>query len=99
MGRAGWAIIDDMYYVEATKFCAVKLHPGVHRIKWISTFGVSVMVEPAGYATYVTTSKVALEAGHIYELQADRTTGSGYKVYLWIEDITTGRIVDGKKKP
>jgi hypothetical protein len=57
------------------------------------------MVEPSGYAAFGMVSDVSLEAGHVYKFCADRTTGHGYRVYAWIEDRTTGRIVYGEKKP
>lgn len=99
LGAASEVIIDDMYYVSQAKHSTVKLLAGVHRIQWASTFGVSVMVEPAGYASFGIISKVHLEAGHTYRLSADRTTGHGYRVFMWIEDMTTGKIVHGEKKP
>ena len=99
LGSAYEAIIDDMYYISRGKYSAVKLVAGAHRIKWATSFGVSVMVEPRGYAAFDIISNVNIEAGHIYKLSADRTTGHGYKVYCWIEDMTTGKIVWGEKKP
>ena len=35
------------------------------------------------------------KAGHVYELHADRTTGPGFRVYMWIKDAATGEIVAG----
>ncbi len=99
LGAAYEAIIDDMFYVSQTKHGSVTLLAGVHRIKWAVVFGVSVMVDARGYAAYETVSNIKLEAGHRYKLLADRTTGHGYKVFFWIEDITTGEIVSGEKKP
>jgi len=92
-------IIDDMYYVSKAKYDTVRLMPGVHRIKWKTRFGVSVMVEPSGYSAFYMVSDITVEAGHIYRLCSDRTTGHGYKVYCWIEDTTAGKIVWGEKKP
>jgi len=99
MGAAYEAIIDDMYYVSRSEYGTVKLIAGVHKIKWATVFGVSVMVESRGYAAFGIISKVNFESGHVYKLCADRTTGHGYKVYSWIEDITTEKIVFGEKKP
>ena len=99
MGAAYEAIIDDMYYVSRSEYGTVKLIAGVHKIKWATVFGVSVMVESRGYAAFGIISKVNFESGHVYKLCADRTTGHGYKVYSWIEDITTQKIVFGEKKP
>jgi len=99
MGAAYEAIIDDMHYVTQAKYGSVRLPAGVHRIKWSVIFGVSVMVDARGYAAYGTISNINLEAGHRYKLLADRTFGSGYQVFFWIEDLTAGKIVYGNKKP
>ena len=99
MGAAYELIIDDKYYVSGGKYGTVILPAGTHRIWWATGFGVSVMVEPSGYASFGIVSDVSLEAGHIYKFRADRTTGHGYRVYAWIEDRTTGTIVYGEKKP
>jgi len=99
LGAAYELIIDDRYYVSGGKYGTVKLPAGTHRIQWAVGFGVSVMVEPSGYAAFDIASEVSLEAGHTYKFFADRTTGHGYKVYCWIEDRTTGKIVNGEKKP
>jgi len=99
MGAAHEIVIDDRYYVSGGKFGTVKLPAGAHQIWWATGFGVSVMVEPSGYAAFGMVSDVSLEAGHVYKFCADRTTGHGYRVYTWIEDRTTGRIVYGEKKP
>ena len=99
LGAAYEAVIDDRYYVSRGKYGTVKLPAGAHRIWWATGFGVSVMVEPSGYAAFGIVSDVSLEAGHTYWLCADRTTGHGYRVYHWIEDRTAGRVVFGEKKP
>ena len=99
MGAAHEIVIDERYYVSGGKYGTVKLPAGAHRIWWATGFGVSVMVEPSGYAAFGMVSDVSLEAGHVYRFCADRTTGHGYRVYTWIEDRTTGRIVYGEKKP
>lgn len=99
MGAAYEVIIDDRYYVSGRKYGTVKMPAGDHRIQWSTWFGVSVMVEPSGHASFGIVSDVTLEAGHTYRLCADRTTGHGYRVYHWIEDRTTGRIVYGERKP
>jgi hypothetical protein len=99
LGAGYEVIIDDMYYMSRKKYDSVKLIAGVHRIQWTTAFGVSVMVEPSGHVAFKMISNINLEAGHTYKLSADRTTGHGYKVYCWIEDTTTGKIVWGEKKP
>lgn len=97
--QAPEVVIDDMYYVGAGKYGTVKLTAGAHKIKWVSHFVVSVLVEPSGHAAFSIISDVTFEAGHAYKLLNDRTTGRGYKVYFWIEDTTTGETVWGRKKP
>jgi hypothetical protein len=99
LGAALEAIIDDRYYVSMEKYGTVKLPAGTHRIKWVTEFGFSVMVEPSGYAAFQFISDFFLEGGHMYKFFADRTHGHGYKVYSWLKDMTTGKIVDGEKDP
>jgi hypothetical protein len=99
MGDGGTVKIDGMYYVESYKYSAVKLLPGPHRIEWTSTFGVSVMVDPRMIVGFGNKETVTLQAGHSYRLRADRTTGPGYRVYMWIEDTLNGNVVAGEKKP
>jgi hypothetical protein len=99
LGRADEVTIDDMYVISRGKYSTVKLLAGVHRIKWEWEFGFSVMVESSGFKAFGRFSNVNFEAGHTYKLSADRTHGQGYRVYFWIEDITSGKIVWGEKKP
>jgi hypothetical protein len=77
----------------------VHLLPGEHLIEWGTEFGVSVMIEPSGFATGGRKENVTLEPGHSYTLKADRTTGPGYRMFFWIEDDTTGQILAGVRKP
>ena len=93
-----WARIDDVE-VDGEKFRSVKLLPGVHRIEWNRTFGVSFLVDPRMFVEYKHSATVTLDAGRTYRLQSDRTTGPGYRVYFWIEDAVTGNVVHGSKKP
>jgi hypothetical protein len=99
LGTAAQAIIDDMYFVSGKNYRTVKLIAGMHTIKWVALFGMSVLVEPSGYAAFQVISKINFEPGHTYRFFQDRTTGHGYKVYTWIEDMTTGKIVYGERKP
>jgi hypothetical protein len=78
---------------------AVHLLPGLHTIRWQGLFGVSVMIEPSGFATGQDSADVKLEAGHVYALRAARTVGSGYEMYFWILDETTGEVIAGVPKP
>jgi hypothetical protein len=77
----------------------VHLLPGEHTIAWETAFGLSVLVEPSGFATGGYEAEVMLEAGHIYTLRADRTTGAGYRLFFWLRDETAQQIVAGKPKP
>jgi hypothetical protein len=77
----------------------VHLLPGEHTIRWQTEFGVSVTIEPSGFATRGTEVIVQLEAGRVYRLSADRTKGRGYRTYLWIEDASTGAVVAGARIP
>lgn len=81
----------DKYYREA------RIPPGPHTVTLHRWFGVSVLVVPKGYVEAVSTFSINLEPGHVYELHGDRTTGPGFRVYLWIVDATTGKVVAGQK--
>ncbi len=83
----------DKYYSEA------RMPPGPHTVTLYREFGVSVLIVPKGYVEAVSTFPINLEPGHVYELHGDRTTGLGFRVYLWIVDATTGKVVAGQKKP
>jgi len=99
MGNGGSINIDGMYYVESSDYSIIKLLPGSHRLEWTSAFAVSVMVDPRMIVGVGRKETITLEAGHSYKLRADRTTGYGYRVYMWIEDTLTGNVVGGEKKP
>ena len=88
------AFIDGMYYIDYEKYGTVKLIPGDHRIEW-SHGNQSLLLDRLGYRNIWQSVSVTLEAGHAYRLEVDRTTGR----YFWIEDMTTGRVVAGTKKP
>ncbi len=79
------------YYHEA------HLLPGAHTVTLIRDFSVSILLVPGGRITASKSFLVIMEAGHVYELHADRTTGPGFRVYLWIEDARTGELVAGQK--
>jgi len=98
MGDAGRAEFDGRA-ASARDWTEVHLLPGEHQIRWQSLFGVSVMIEPSGFATGGNEAPVTLAAGHVYSLRADRTKGSGYRIYLWIRDETTGEIIAGEAMP
>ena len=80
----------DMYYASA------RLPPGSHRVTLVREFVVSVLLVPSGFVTARRTYNVNLEAGHVYELHADRTTGPGFRIAMWIKDATTGEVVAGQ---
>jgi len=98
LGDAGRAEFDGRP-ASSRDWTEVHLLPGEHRIRWQSEFGVSVMIEPSGFATGGNEAAVTLVAGHVYTLRADRTTGTGYRIYLWIRDETSGDVIAGKPKP
>ena len=77
----------------------VYLPPGMHTITLYRWFGVSVLIVSKGYIEVVSKpSSVNLQAGHIYELHGDRTTGV-IRVILWIEDSATGEIIAREVDP
>lgn len=77
----------------------VHVLPGSHRLRWQSAFGVSVLVEPGMIATGGREAEVALEAGRVYVLRADRTTGPDYRMFFWVEEAGSGRVVAGTARP
>ena len=79
------------YYSEA------HLPPGNYYVTAYCWFGVSVLIVPRGYVEATRSFSLNMEAGHIYELHADRTTGPGFRLYFWVEDATTGFVVAGQK--
>jgi FlaA1/EpsC-like NDP-sugar epimerase len=92
-------VVIDGLNVSHGDYTAVHLLPGSHHLTWTSVHGVSVMIEPSMYAHKDSKHEITLEKGHTYRLRSDRTTGPGYRIYNWIEDITSGSIVAGEKKP
>lgn len=89
----------DGLLVERGDWDSVELLPGEYVISWGKTFSVSPLVDPSGMGRAEETVRVELEAGHRYAVCADRTTGKGYRMFLWIEDWSTGEVVGGVRKP
>jgi hypothetical protein len=81
----------EMYYASA------RLHPGQHSVTLYREFVVSVLIVSGGFFEAIKTYNVNLEAGHVYELHADRTTGPGFRVAMWVIDATAGKIVAGRE--
>lgn len=98
IGDVSSASIDGLN-VSATDYQEIHLLPGRHLLAWRKGFGFSVMVEPAMTKVAEATITVELQAGHVYQLLADRTYGTGYKFYFWIEDAADGKVIGGTKKP
>jgi len=90
--------VDGMR-VNSADYERVELLPGKHDITWDATFAVSVLVNPAGRDEAEAAVTTEFLAGHEYSVHGDRTTGPGYRMYLWIEDTATGRVVGGSRKP
>lgn len=78
-------------------YATLRLLPGRRKITLYKWFLVSVLVMPQGYFEATATYDLDLDAGHVYELHADRTTGPGFRVAMWIKDVTTGEIVAGEE--
>jgi hypothetical protein len=87
--------------LQASRFDYQKIHvlPGLHKIDFSHSFLFSVLVEPEMFKTVKKDFQVQLYAGHTYKLKADRTTGQGYEFFFWIEDVNTGKVIAGNKKP
>lgn len=98
MGDVSSASIDGLN-VSATDYQEIHLLPGQHMLAWRKGFGFSVMVEPTMMKVAEMAIAVQLQAGHVYRLFADRTYGTGYRFYYWIEDAADGKVIGGTKKP
>jgi hypothetical protein len=104
LGDAEWARIDNLetpysdFHVRHHKYGELKLLPGSYRIEWGHVFAFSPLVNPAVRAEYKHDEAINLTEGRTYTLRADRTFGRGYRIFFWIEDATTGRVVAGTKK-
>jgi hypothetical protein len=93
------SVVIDGLNVSHGDYAVVHLLPGDHHLTWTSVHGVSVLIEPSMFAHKDSQHEITLEEGHTYRLRSDRTTGHGYRIYNWIEDITSGSVIAGTKKP
>jgi hypothetical protein len=98
LGPANWARFDQLK-LDRSQCASVKLLPGHIHIEWSKAFGVSVLVDSRGVVERRATADLTLTEGHVYRLQAARTLGPGYRIYMWIEDAGTGEVLVGDKKP
>jgi hypothetical protein len=90
--------VDDIT-IRRGNYSSVALLPGTHKIEWEAEFLVSVMVNPSGWDKEEAAHIQDLLAGHSYTIHADRTTGPGYDIYLWLTDDATGHVIAGRPKP
>jgi hypothetical protein len=93
------SVIIDGLEVRRWDYGTVLLLPGEHQLVSTETFGFSVLVEPAMLGTFESTLDVTLDAGKAYKVIGDRTTGHGYRIYFWVEEAQSGRVIAGEKKP
>jgi hypothetical protein len=93
------AVIVGPRKVDRSDYGQLSLLPGTYPMRWGCVYGVSVLVEPGGWAAAEASGEVLLEAGHRYTMHCDRTTGPGYETYQWLTDDTTGAVVTGTRKP
>lgn len=99
LGDSTTAAVVGERKVSRSNYSQLALRPGAYTIRWACLYGVSVMVEPSGWATGEASGEVLLEAGHRYTTHCDRTTGPGYETFQWLKDDTTGTVVAGARKP
>ena len=99
---AGMHVIDGQTMVHPNPNKAYKeayLPPGQHTISLGRQFWFSTLIVPQGILVVVSKPfTVDLEAGHIYELHGDRTTGT-VRMALWIQDSATGVVVARDDNP
>lgn len=98
LAGVSFAQIDGLR-VNRADYEQVHLLPGEHQVYWGQWFAVSVMVDSDMFSEGGLTAQVELEAGHSYELHADRTHGHGYQMFFWMTDRATGEVIAGEKKP
>ena len=99
LGDSTTAAVVGNRSVSRTNYGRLALLPGEYTIRWACLYGVSVMIEPSGWAGGEGSGEVRLEAGHHYTTHCDRTTGWGYETFQWLKDDTTGTVVAGARKP
>ena len=99
LGDSTTAAVVDERKVSRSDYSELALLPGPYTIRWACLYGVSVMVEPSGWASGEGSAEVDLQAGHRYTTHCDRTTGPGYETFQWLKDDTTGLVVAGARKP
>jgi hypothetical protein len=92
-------IIVDGLQVKSRDYDKVLVLPGAHRVIIEKGFGFSVMVEPAMHGSFETSLEFYVEAGRSYKVKSDRTHGHGYRIFFWIEDVDSGDVIAGEKKP
>lgn len=85
--------------VSRADWSEVHVLPGTHRLRWQTEFGVSALIDPSMIATGGREAEVSLDAGRVYVLRAERTTGPGYQMFFWVEEVGSGRVVAGRAKP
>ena len=77
----------------------VEFLPGTYKLEWFCGYGVSVMIEPSGFAGREAAADVELKPAHRYSLRCSRTTGPNYQTFQWVSDDTEGRLVRGTRRP
>jgi hypothetical protein len=74
-----------------------RLLPGPHTIRYVVTFGGSVLRGPA-VRTVQGRAVLVMKAGHAYTVKGERTGDwANPGLYVWIEDTTEGQIVHGAR--
>lgn len=93
------SVIIDGLEVSRWDYGTVLLLPGEHQLVSTETFGFSVLIEPAMLGTFESTLDVTLAPGKVYKVIGDRTTGHGYRIYFWVEEVQSGKVIAGEMKP
>ena len=71
--------------------------PGEHEFRVHRVWLASIYVAPSGFIDASRDFTLKVEAGHTYQVLADRTTGHGYRLYFWVEDAAVKAVVAGEK--
>ena len=91
-----WVAIDSAR-IDHEEYGAISIRPGDYLVEWGRKFSLSPMLKASGSESRQWRADLKLEAGHAYTIHAKRTVGHGYKIYSWITDDTTGRLIWGKE--
>jgi hypothetical protein len=94
-----YAVVVDGLTASHGDWDMVVLPPGHHRLDCMVEYGASVVLEPTGLGHATSRLESNLTAGRTYVIRFARSYGQHRHAWLWLEDVETGEVVAGRKKP